>query len=29
MRKTVVFTCDFMAFSNENEKDEYLALKGV
>ena len=27
--KTVIFTCDFMAFSTLNEKDEYLTLKGV
>ena len=28
-RKTVIFTSQFKAFSNVNEKDEYLALKGV
>ena len=28
-KKTIIFTCDFMAFSNVNEKDEYLTLKGV
>ena len=29
MGKTVIFTYDFMVFSNVNENDEYLALKGV
>ena len=27
--KNVIVTCHFIAFSNINEEDEYLALKGV
>ena len=29
MGKWVIFTCDFIAFSNINIGDEYLALNGV